>query len=75
MKIEILGTGCAKCKALFENTLKAVALSGKEAEVVKVEDIPAIMKYGVMATPALVVDGVVKFSGRLASPEEIMRML
>ena len=75
MKIEVLGTGCAKCKTLFDNALKAVAMSGKEAEVVKVEDIPSIMKYCVMATPALVVDGVVKFSGRLASPEEIKGML
>lgn len=75
MKIEVLGTGCAKCKTLFENTLKAVAMSGKEAEVVKVEDIPSIMKYGVMSTPALVVDGTVKFSGRVATPEEIRGML
>jgi len=75
MKIEILGTGCSKCKQLYDNARKAVELTGKEAEVVKVEDIPSIMKYGVMATPALVLDGVVKFSGRLASPEEIKSML
>jgi len=75
MKIEVLGTGCAKCKTLFENALKAVDMSGKEAEVVKVEEIPKIMKYGVMSTPALVVDGVVKFSGKVASPEEIRGML
>ena len=56
MKIEVLGTGCAKCKILFQNALKAVELSGKEVEVVKVEDIPTIVKYGVMSTPALVVD-------------------
>ncbi len=75
MKIEVLGTGCAKCKTLFANTLKAVEMSGTEAEVVKVEDIPSIMRYGVLSTPALVVDGVVKFSGRVASPEEIRGML
>ena len=75
MKIEVLGTGCAKCTTLFANALKAVEMSGKEAEVMKVEDIPSIMKYGVMSTPALVVDGVVKFSGRVASPEEIGGML
>jgi small redox-active disulfide protein 2 len=75
MKIEILGTGCSKCKQLYDNARKAVELTGKEAEVVKVEDIPSIMKYGVMTTPALVLDGVVKFSGRLASPEEIKSML
>ena len=57
MKIEILGTGCAKCTTLYEKVKKALEESGKDAEVVKVEDIPSIMKYGVMSTPALVVDG------------------
>jgi len=75
MKIEILGSGCAKCKKLYENTLEAVKQSGKEAEVVKVEDIKQIMAYGVMATPALVVDGVVKVSGKLVSPDEIRKMM
>ena len=75
MKIEILGTGCAKCKKLYENTIEAVKKSGKEAEVLKVEDIKKIMEYGVMSTPALVVDGVVKTSGKLVSPQEIIAML
>lgn len=75
MKIEILGTGCAKCKTLYENVKRALEESGKNAEVVKVEDIPSIMKYGVMSTPALVIDGQVKFSGKLASVAEIMGML
>ena len=75
MKIEVLGTGCAKCKTLYENTKKALAESGKSAEVVKVEDIPSIMKYGVMSTPALVIAGQVKFAGKLASVAEIMGML
>lgn len=75
MKIEILGTGCAKCKTLYENTKKAVAESGVSAEIVKVEDIPSIMKYGVMSTPALVVDGKVKSSGQVSSVVEIMSML
>jgi small redox-active disulfide protein 2 len=75
MKIEILGTGCAKCKKLYENAVEAVKLSGKEAEVVKVEDIRQIVEYGVMSTPALVVDGVVKVSGKLVSPQEITGML
>lgn len=75
MKIEILGTGCAKCKTLYENVQKAVAESGKSAEVTKVEDIPSIMKYGVMSTPALVIDGQVKFSGKTASVSEIKAML
>jgi len=75
MKIEILGTGCAKCKKLYENAVDAVKLSGKEAEVVKVEEIRKIMAYGVMSTPALVVDGVVKSAGKLVSPQEIIGML
>ena len=75
MKIEILGTGCAKCKKLYENTLEAVKLSGKEAEVTKVEDIKKIVEYGVMSTPAIAVDGVVKASGKLLSPDEIKKML
>lgn len=75
MKIEVLGTGCAKCKTLYENVKKAVEMSGKEVEVVKVEEIAKIMKYGVMSTPALVVDGVVKFSGKVPSADEIKGML
>lgn len=75
MKIEILGTGCAKCKKLYENALEAVRASGKEAEITKVEDIKQIMEYGVMSTPAIVVDGVVKASGKLVSPQDIEKML
>ncbi|TLM68131.1 MAG: thioredoxin family protein [Deltaproteobacteria bacterium] len=75
MKIEVLGSGCAKCTQLYDNVKKALELAGKEADVVKVQDIPSIMKYGVMSTPALVVDGQVKFSGRLATPEEIGGLL
>jgi small redox-active disulfide protein 2 len=75
MKIEVLGTGCAKCKTLYENTQKALEGSGKTAEVVKVEDIPSIMKHGVMSTPALVINGQVKFSGKVASVAEIMGLL
>ena len=71
MKIEILGTGCAKCKALEENTKKAIAEAGIFAQVEKVEDIVKIMDYGVMSTPALVIDGEVKFTGKLLNPEEI----
>jgi len=75
MEIEVLGTGCAKCKTLYENTKKALEESGQSAEVIKVEDIPSIMKYGVMSTPALVIDGQVKFSGKVASVAEIKGML
>ncbi len=75
MKLEILGTGCAKCRTLYQNTLQAVQSSAKEAEIVKVEDIPTIMKYGVLSTPALVKDGKVLFSGKVATPTEIAGML
>ncbi len=75
MKIEILGTGCTKCKALEVATKKAVAVIGGFHEVVKVEDIVEIMNYGVMSTPALVVDKVVKSSGKLLSVEEIIDLL
>ena len=75
MKIEVLGPGCAKCATLYENVKKALELAGREAELVKVQDIPAIMKYGVMSTPALVIDGTVKFSGKVASAEEIRGLL
>lgn len=75
MKIEVLGTGCAKCKTLYENVKKAVEESGKSAEVIKIEEIPKIMAYGVISTPALVVDGQVKISGKVASVAEIMGVL
>jgi small redox-active disulfide protein 2 len=75
MKIEVLGTGCARCKTLYEAVQAAVKEKGISAEVVKVEDIPSIMKYGVMSTPALVIDGRVTFSGRTASVGEIAGML
>ena len=75
MKIEVLGTGCAKCKTLYESVKTAVSEKGVEAEVVKVEDMPSIMKYGVMSTPALVIDGKVVFSGKSASAAEIRKYL
>ncbi len=75
MKIEILGTGCSKCKALEEATKQAVAKIGGFHEVKKVEDVVEIMNYGVMSTPALVVDGNVKSSGKLLSVEEIVKLL
>lgn len=71
MKIEILGMGCANCNKLYENALEAVKLSGKEVEVGKVEDIKKIMGYGVLSTPALVIDGVVKVAGKVPKVEEI----
>ncbi len=75
MKIEILGTGCAKCKQLEKNVLAALAQTGKFAEVVKVEDLQKIMEYGVMSTPGLVIDGKVVSIGKLLTPEEIADLI
>lgn len=75
MKIEVLGTGCAKCIALTEATKKAVAQKGIFAEIVKVEDIMQIMNYGVTSTPALVVDGKVVSSGKVLSVEDVIALL
>lgn len=75
MKIEVLGTGCAKCTSLYENVKAALTELGKEVDLVKVQDIPSIMKYGVMNTPALVVDGQVKFSGRVPGVAELKGLL
>jgi small redox-active disulfide protein 2 len=71
MRIEVLGMGCANCNKLYQNALEAVKLSGKEIGVEKVEDIKRIMGYGVLSTPALVIDGVVKTAGKLPKVEEI----
>ena len=71
MKIEVLGTGCPKCKKTIENAQKAVKDLGIDAEIVKVEKIDDIMKYGVMMTPALAIDGQVKVAGKIPSAEQI----
>jgi len=75
MLLEILGTGCTKCKLLHEAVLKAVTESGVPAEVRKVEDIAKIMEYGVMSTPALVKDGKVLFAGKVPSAKDIASMI
>lgn len=75
MKIEVLGSGCPNCKRLEENAKKAVEESKKEAEIVKVTDITKFVDYGVMQTPALVIDGEVKCSGKVADSEEIKKWL
>ena len=75
MKIEILGMGCPKCKMLYENAKKAVSETGVQAEVIKVENMDKITKYGVMMTPALVIDGNVKTTGKIPSAEDIKKWL
>ena len=74
-KIQILGTGCPKCKQLAENAETAAKELGIEYELKKVTDINEIMKFGVMMTPALVIDGDVKDSGKVASPDEIKKWM
>ncbi len=71
MKIAILGPGCAKCKQLYENTRKALEEAGVEAEITKVEDLQEISSYNVFMTPALVIDGTVKSTGKVVKPEQI----
>jgi len=74
-KVQILGTGCPKCKKLFEAAQQAVKELGIEAEVTKVEDINEILKFNVMMTPALAVDGVIKVVGRMPKPDEIRSLI
>jgi small redox-active disulfide protein 2 len=73
--IQVLGPGCAKCAKLKENAAQAVDDLGIEATVEKIEDINEITRFGVMVTPALVVDGEVKTVGKVSSPEEIAKLL
>ncbi len=73
--VQILGPGCPKCEKLKQNAEEAVSQSGEEATVEKVTDINEITSFGVMMTPAIVVDGEVKLVGKLASAEEIAKLL
>lgn len=75
MEIKILGTGCKKCEDLYDNVVEALSKVGKDADVEKVEDIVTIMSFGVMSTPALVIDGKIVISGRSAKVEEIEKFL
>jgi len=75
MKIEIFGTGCAKCKLLEKRVREAVEEIGGDIEIVKIEDIGEIINRGIMATPALAIDGKIKVAGRDPSKEEIKEMI
>jgi len=75
MEIKVLGTGCPKCKTLEKTTRDVVAQMGIDASISKVEDIMDIMSYGIMSTPALVVDGKVVVKGRVPSEKEIKELL
>ena len=75
MDIQILGTGCAKCKTLYANAEAAVKGLGIEATLTKVEELREIIKLGVMTTPALAVDGKVKVAGKVATVADIKKLL
>ena len=75
MEIKVLGTGCPKCKTLDKLTRDVVAQNGIEAKVTKVDDILEIIKYGILSTPALVVDEKVVVSGRIPSADEIKQFI
>jgi len=75
MRIKVLGPGCAKCKKLYAEAEKAVAGAGVAAELEKVEEIDEIVAYGVMMTPALVIDEKVVLSGRVASSGDIAKLI
>ena len=75
MKIQILGTGCARCTALTQATEKAAQSLGLAYELEKVTDLKQIMSFGVMTTPALVVDGTVKVAGKVPSVPELKKLL
>jgi small redox-active disulfide protein 2 len=75
MEIKVLGTGCANCKTLEKNTLNALAELEFSANVEKIEDIVKIISYGVMRTPALVIDGKVILSGKVPSVKELKEIL
>jgi small redox-active disulfide protein 2 len=75
MEIKVLGPGCAKCKTLDKLTHEVVEKNGIKANITKVEDIMEIMKYGVLSTPALVVDEKVVLKGRIPSSDELKQLL
>jgi small redox-active disulfide protein 2 len=75
MKLKVLGTGCANCQRLHQNVEVAIATAGLDATVEKIEAITDIMAYGVMRTPALVIDEQVVLSGRVPSPAELVTLL
>lgn len=74
-KIKVLGPGCPKCKATYNNVLEAVRQTGIEADVEKIEDIQEMMKYNVLTTPVLMIDEVAKVKGRIADVNEIKQLL
>jgi len=75
MKIQILGTGCPKCKKLAENAEEAIRLAGVSAELEKITDVNEIAKMGAIFTPALAIDGEIKSAGKVLTPEKIVELI
>ncbi len=75
LQIQILGTGCARCRMLTANAEKTVQELGLQTEIEKVTDLKDIMKFQILMTPGLVIDGKIKAAGRIPSPEQIKQML
>jgi small redox-active disulfide protein 2 len=74
-QIKVLGPGCAKCKNTYNNVMEALKQTGIEANVEKIEDIEEMMKYNILTTPVLMIDGLVKVKGRTADIQEIKQFL
>ena len=75
MKVQVLGTGCAKCRQLTANVQEAARQSGLPVEIEKVEDVREIVKLHVMSTPALVIDGAVKSAGKVLAAADVLALL
>ena len=74
-KIQILGTGCAKCNELAANATEAAALAGEAAEIEKITDLNEIMKFGCMTTPGLAINGTLVSQGKLLRPDQILKLM
>ncbi len=75
MLIEVFGPGCPKCQVLYKHAQAAAATAGSGHQVVKVEDYPTMAARGILSTPALAIDGQIRFQGKVASADEILALL
>ncbi|MCI5869647.1 MAG: thioredoxin family protein [Dorea sp.] len=75
MNIKVIGTGCEKCDQLYANVQEALKITGRVAEVEKIEDLMEIVKLGVMTSPSLMIDGKLVVSGRIAKPDELVKLM